>query len=49
MFFLSNLPARLIGMDDKIGSIEKGKEADFIVFDDECNLDSVYIAGVKVE
>ncbi len=42
-------PSRLIGMDGIVGSLEKGKEADFIVFDDECNLDSVYISGVKVE
>ncbi len=41
--------ARLIGLDDKIGSIKEGKSADFILFDDDYNLDSVYIDGVKVD
>lgn len=26
-------PARLIGMDDRIGSLEKGKDADLVIFD----------------
>ena len=41
-------PARIIGMDDEIGSLEVGKYGDFIVFDDEYKLDSVYISGEKV-
>ncbi len=40
--------ARLIGMDGEIGSIKEGKKADFMVFDENYNLDSVYIDGVKV-
>lgn len=41
-------PARIIGEEKEIGSIEKGKMADFIVFDDNYSLDSVYISGEKV-
>ena len=42
------IPARCIGMDDDIGSIEPGKAADFIVCDDDLDLKEVYIGGVKV-
>ena len=41
-------PARVIGEDKSIGSIEVGKEADLIVFSDDFSLDSVYISGEKV-
>ncbi len=41
-------PAKLLKMDTSIGSIEEGKCADFILFDDDYNLDSVYIAGEKL-
>ena len=41
-------PARVIGEDKSIGSIEVGKEADLIVFSDVFSLDSVYISGEKV-
>lgn len=41
-------PAQLLKMDASIGSIEEGKAADFILFDDDFNLDSVYIAGERV-
>ena len=42
-------PAKLLKLDSSIGSIKEGKNADFILFDDDFNLDSVYIAGEKVE
>lgn len=41
-------PAKLIKEDKYIGSIEKGKYADFLLFDDNYNLDSVYINGEKI-
>lgn len=42
-------PSKLLKLDSSIGSIKEGKNADFILFDDDFNLDSVYIAGEKVD
>ena len=42
------IPAREIGKDDEIGSIEVGKRADFLVCDEKLNLKSVYMDGVIV-
>lgn len=44
-------PARLMGIDDRVGSIERGKAADLILFDDHFRLHSVWIGGkqLKVE
>ena len=41
-------PAREIGMDQEIGSLEMGKRADFIVCDENWNLEQVYVDGVRV-
>lgn len=41
-------PAEAIGMQNEIGSIEKGKRADFLVCSKDLDLISVYIDGVKV-
>ena len=38
-------PAAAINMDNKKGSIEIGKDADLILFDDDINIKSVAIAG----
>ena len=41
---LTSAAARAIGMDDKIGSLEDGKYADYVIFevmDDNLDLDSV--------
>lgn len=38
-------PARVIGEDDKIGSIAIGKAADLIICDNELNIKEVYING----
>lgn len=41
-------PARIIGMDAEIGSLEKGKKADLVIFDDQINVKSVYVDGEKL-
>lgn len=38
-------PAKVIGMEDKIGSIAVGKYADFLILDENLNLEDVYIGG----
>lgn len=44
-------PARLMSINDRKGSIEQGKDADLILFDDRFRLHSVWIGGkqLKVE
>lgn len=41
-------PARLMGIDDRVGSIERGKAADLILFDDRFRLHSVWIGGKQL-
>ncbi|MBO4367694.1 MAG: N-acetylglucosamine-6-phosphate deacetylase [Clostridia bacterium] len=41
-------PARIIGMEKEIGSLEKGKRADMVIFDDEINVKAVFVDGVKL-
>ncbi len=41
-------PARAVGLDDKIGSIDRGKRADIIFCDDSFNIDKVIIGGQSV-
>ena len=41
-------PAGAIGADDAIGSLDPGKQADFIVCDGDWNLREVFIGGKKV-
>ena len=40
-------PAKVIGMEEKIGSIAVGKYADFLILDDDLNLEAVYIGGKR--
>lgn len=42
------IPARQIGADDIIGSIEPGKYADFVVLDNDFSIVSVFIDGLKI-
>lgn len=42
-------PARLMGIDDRVGSIERGKAADLILIDDRFRLHSVWIGGRPLE
>ena len=38
-------PARRVGMDSQIGSLEAGKQADFLVLDEDLKVFQVFIAG----
>jgi len=38
-------PARVMGMDSALGSIEMGKQADLVVFDSSINIKSVMKGG----
>jgi N-acetylglucosamine-6-phosphate deacetylase len=42
-------PARILGIDKEVGSLERGKRADFVVLDRELNVRGVYVGGEKVE
>ena len=45
----SLVPARIIGLDDKMGSIEKSKLADFILLrKDDLEITETFIAGKSV-
>jgi len=46
-------PARILGVDDRLGSIEKGKDADIVILSDEvftrnCRVEMVLINGTPV-
>ena len=41
----SIVPARILGIDDKKGSLEKGKDADIAVMDRDCNVSLAAVAG----
>lgn len=41
-------PARILGQESEIGSLEVGKRADLVVLDPALNVQSVYIGGAKV-
>ena len=41
-------PARILGIDKEVGSLEPGKRADLVVLDRELNVQGVYIGGERV-
>ena len=41
----SETPARIMGIYDRKGSLQRGKDADVLILDDEVNLLSVYSMG----
>lgn len=41
-------PAKEIGIYDKVGSISVGKQADFVLIDEELNIKRVYIDGKEI-
>ncbi len=42
-------PARIAGCDRELGSLEKGKQADVVVFDRDLNVQRVFIEGVELK
>lgn len=40
--------AKMLGLDDRVGSIAVGKHADFIILDEKYNINEVYINGEKM-
>lgn len=48
-FIMASLnPAKVIGMDDEIGSLEVGKRADIVLVDDRFNVKQVFLGGKLV-
>ncbi len=45
----SETPARIMGIYDRKGSIQRGKDADILIMDDNCELNAVYAMGQLVE
>ena len=45
MRMAADTPARILGIDDRKGTLSPGKDADIIVFDDDIRISSVFIAG----
>lgn len=43
------VPAKSVGIDDRVGKIEKGRDADFVILDKEFNLKATYINGELFE
>ena len=41
-------PARILGVDSDVGSLEVGKRADLVVLDAELNVRQVYVGGERV-
>ena len=38
-------PASFLGIEGQYGSIEPGKSADLLIFDDDIQISSVYVSG----
>lgn len=47
MYAASYAPAKVIGMEDVVGSIAVGKRADLVVTDPDLNIDTVFVRGQK--
>ena len=42
-------PARVLGIENRVGMIKEGMEADFIISDSSFNIKDVFVKGVKVK
>ncbi len=42
-------PARMLGIDREVGSLEKGKRANIILVDDDMNVSAVWLDGVQCQ
>lgn len=47
MYAASYAPAKVIGMDNILGSIDIGKRADLVVVDDDLNIEAVFVKGKR--
>ena len=45
---LTEIPAKILKIDDKKGVLAKGKDADVIVFDEEIKITDVFVGGEKI-
>jgi N-acetylglucosamine-6-phosphate deacetylase len=42
---ISSTPARILGLSKSKGSLEAGKDADIVIFDDDINIQLTMIGG----
>jgi N-acetylglucosamine-6-phosphate deacetylase len=42
-------PARIMKLNDKIGSLKKGMDADILVFNQDIEMQSIFIKGNQVK
>lgn len=48
VYMMSTTPARIMGVNDQVGSIEPGKKADLVIFDDDIRVQQTIINGKPV-
>jgi N-acetylglucosamine-6-phosphate deacetylase len=48
VYMMSTTPARIMGVADTVGSIETGKNADLVLFDDDIKIQQTFINGKPV-
>ena len=46
---VTEIPARAIRMDNELGRLEAGRNADFVLLDKELNVNAVFIGGQKIK
>ncbi|MFH0993225.1 MAG: N-acetylglucosamine-6-phosphate deacetylase [bacterium] len=49
VWMLTRTPARLLGIDDRLGALDPGKAADIVVFDASGHIQKVYCQGIRVK